>query len=206
MPQDKSPAEAYYDDAWAVKLARPEYSTLDRRWRSRWEFVARRVQPESSVLDIGCGDGVLGSMLIGERSCVVTGVDVSRFAIEQAGKRGVRAQRVDIDTEPLPFDDGSFDAAIASCVLEHVGRPEHVIREAWRVLRQNGTFYVSLPNPMTWKIRAAFVAGRFHPDFLHSLPGEGIHYRFWPVQDGLERMLADLVGSPATFAGFDRRV
>lgn len=82
--------------------------------------------------------------------------------------------------------------AIASCVLEHIGRPEHVIREAWRVLRDGGIFYVSLPNPMTWKIRASFLAGRFHSDFLHSLPGEGIHYRFWPVQDGLERMLAEL--------------
>ncbi len=188
----KSPAEAYYDEAWAVKLARPEYSTMDRRWRSRWKFVVQRVERGSSVLDIGCGDGVLGAMLIAERSCTVTGVDVSTYAIEQAGKRGVTGQRVDIDTESLPYADDSFDAVIASCVLEHIGRPEHVICEAWRVLRDGGKFYVSLPNPMTWKIRLAFLMGRFHSDFLHSLPGEGIHYRFWPVRDGLESMLSDL--------------
>jgi methionine biosynthesis protein MetW len=192
MDQRKSPAGAYYDEAWAVKLARPEYATLDRRWRSRWDFVADRVQPGSKILDIGCGDGVLGSRLVRERSCSVTGVDVSKYAIGQAGERGVQAQHVDIDTERLPFEDRVFDAVIASCVLEHVGRPEHVMSEAWRILEDGGIFYVSLPNPMTWKIRAFFLFGRFHPDFLHSLPGEGIHYRFWPIRDGLELMLRDL--------------
>lgn len=190
--QGKSPSEAYYDDAWAVKLARREYATLDRRWRSRWEFVSNRIHKGSAVLDIGCGDGVLGSMLTSEHACSVVGVDVSSYAIALASERGVKGQRVDIDTEALPFPDETFDVAIASCVLEHIGRPEHVIQEAWRVLKTGGIFYVSLPNPMTWKIRLAFIFGRFHPDFLHSLPGEGIHYRFWPVRDGLEHMLSEL--------------
>jgi methionine biosynthesis protein MetW len=192
MTTAKSPAQEYYDVEWKVKLARPEYATLDRRWRSRWDFVALRIVEGMNVLDLGCGDGVLGERLQADHGCTVTGVDVSAYAVDLAKRRGLKATRADIDTDPLPFEDGSFDAIVASCVLEHIGRPEHVVKEAWRVLREGGIFYVSLPNPLTWKIRFAFLFGRFHPDFLHSLPGEGIHYRFWPIMDGFESTLREL--------------
>lgn len=187
-----TPAGLYYDEAWEIKLQRPEYATLERRWRTRWDFVAEHIRGGSEVLDVGCGDGVLGGRLIDDSDCQVVGVDVSPYALERAAQRGVIGEAVDIDVQDLPFSDGSFDAAIASCVLEHVAHPEHVLTEMYRVLKPGGSAFISLPNPLTLKIRWAFVRGRFHHDFLHSLPGEGIHYRFWRVTDGLESMLEEI--------------
>lgn len=175
-----------------MKLDRPEYATLERRWRSRWDFVATHMPEGAQVLDMGCGDGVLGEQLIRLKECRVTGLDVSDFALAKASERGVNACKGDISMSPAPFDEESFDAVTLSCVLEHIAMPEHALAEAARVVKQGGYVFVTLPNPLTWKIRIAFLRGRFHSDFLHSKPGEGLHYRFWPVNDGLESMLADL--------------
>lgn len=190
--EERSPAGLYYDEAWRVKLVRPEYSTIERRWRSRWDFVADRIERGARVVDIGCGDGVLGERLVHGHACEVVGCDVSAYALRIASDRGVDGRVLDIDHQPLPFADDSFDAGIASCVLEHIAHPEHAIRELARVVRPGGHVYVSLPNPLTWKIRLAFLRGEFHHDFLHSQPGEGLHYRFWTVKDGFERMIAEL--------------
>jgi len=187
-----TPTESYYEEAWRVKLDRPEYATLERRWRSRWDFVVTHMPEESHTLDMGCGDGVLGEQLIRVKNCVVTGLDVSDFALARARERGVDACKCDISMSSVPFDEDSFDAVTLSCVLEHIALPEHALTEAARVVKDGGYVLVTLPNPLTWKIRIAFLRGKFHSDFLHSRPGEGLHYRFWPVRDGLEKMLQDL--------------
>jgi len=192
MENPGSPTAEYYDEAWSTKLARPEYATLDRRWRSRWDFVAQRVSERAHVLDMGCGDGVLGAQLIVEKACDVSGVDVSAYALSRAAERGVHGQLCDIDMQRLPFADDTFDAAVLSCVLEHIPHPEHALLEATRVVRPGGQIFVTLPNPQTWKIRLAFLRGRFHSDLMHSKPGEGLHYRFWTWKTGLETTVRDL--------------
>lgn len=100
----RTPAGSYYDAAWQIKLGRPEYATLERRWRSRWDFVESRIPPGLHVLDIGCGDGVLGERLTKQHGCEVRGVDVSAYALEKAEARGVSGKVVDIDVDDLPFD------------------------------------------------------------------------------------------------------
>lgn len=192
MSQQPSPTERYYDDAWKTKLARPEYATLDRRWRSRWDFVVENIGPGLKVLDIGCGDGILGERLIRFRNCDVHGVDVSEFALKMASQRGVVTNLCDASASILPFSDETFDAVVLCCVLEHVPHPEHILMEAYRVLKPTGGIFVTLPNPVTWKIRLSFLRGSFHPDFLHSKPGEGLHYRFWTYENGLESTISDL--------------
>lgn len=194
-----SPNETYYDVAWETKLSRPEYATLERRWRSRWDFVVKNISEGTNVLDVGCGDGILGEQLIRLRSCSVTGVDVSGFALTKAAGFGIKTQKCDISASPLPFDGDTFDAVVLSCVLEHVARPENALAEACRVLHTGGRAFITIPNPMTLRIRVAFLLGRFHSDFLHSKPGEGLHYRFWPVKDGLETMM-DNLGLPLKLA------
>ena len=59
----------YYDRVWTEKLSLPQYQTLDKRWRSRWDYAVERIPERSRVLDVACGDGVLGEMLIRTKSC-----------------------------------------------------------------------------------------------------------------------------------------
>lgn len=192
MMSDKSPTAEYYDENWKTKHSRSAYDTLENRWRTRWDFVLDRIREGSTVLDMGCGDGVIGGILVDDYGCEVHGVDVSEYALENAREKGVETDTCNISREPLPYDDNEFDAVLLLCVLEHIPRPEFALKEATRVLRPGGSIYVSLPNPLRWNLRLAFLMGRLHPDLLHQRPGEGTHYRFFRYEDGLEKMIGHL--------------
>lgn len=95
-----------------------------------------------TVLDVGCGTGDFGR-LRPSPAIEVYGVDIDPLAIERAC-RYERASRVDVDVEPLPFADGTFDAVLAKDIFEHVKDPGRLAREIHRVTRPGGTVVASM--------------------------------------------------------------
>lgn len=183
----------YYDRVWTRKLALPHYQTLEKRWRSRWDFAVERIGPGERVLDVACGDGVLGEMLIRTKGCSVVGLDVSPYARSEAERRGVRALACDISEERFPVDDAAFDAATMLCCLEHVFDPAHALREAARAVRPGGRLLVTLPNAVSLRFRLDFLRGRLSRDFLHTNDGEGLHIRFFNYAEDFDRFVAEEV-------------
>ena len=179
----------YYDRVWTEKLSLPQYQTLDKRWRSRWDFAVDRIEPGTRVLDVASGDGVLGEMLIRTKRCEVLGLDVSSYAREMAAKRGVKSHSCDISQERFPVDDGSFDVATMLCCLEHVFDPAHTLREAARAVRMGGLLLVTLPNAVSLRFRTDFLFGRLSKDLLHTNDGEGLHIRFFNYADDFDRFV-----------------
>jgi len=104
------------------------------------------------LLDCGCGPGTISVDLAeaiapGE----LVGIDTSDQLLEQAGAkardRGLTNTRFEhADIHRLPFDDGSFDAAVVSRVLEHLPDPVAAMREVRRVLRPGGVVGVCSPD------------------------------------------------------------
>lgn len=180
----------YYDSVWTEKLSLPQYQTLDKRWRSRWDFAVERIEPASRVLDVACGDGVLGEMLITSKRCEVLGLDVSTYAREMAAKRGVRSLACDISSDRFPVEDGGFDVATMLCCLEHVFDPAHALREAARAVRVGGRLLVTLPNAVSLRFRRDFLLGRLNNDLLHTNDGEGLHIRFFNYAEDFDRYVA----------------
>jgi SAM-dependent methyltransferase len=180
----------YYDRVWTKKLSLPHYQTLDARWRSRWDFAVERITSGSRVLDIACGDCVLGEMLVRDKGCEVLGLDVSDFAREMAAKRGVKTLACDISQERFPVGDGEFDYATALCCLEHIFDPGHTLREAARVLKPGGRLFVTLPNAVSLRFRLAMLGGRLSKDLLHQNDGEGLHIRFFNYKGDFDRLVA----------------
>jgi ubiquinone/menaquinone biosynthesis C-methylase UbiE len=106
-----------------------------------------RVQPGWSVLDAGCGTGVLLSTLADATGTAgrVTGLDRSAPFLARARARidelGL-SDRVDLvqgDVTAMPFADGTFDAVHTERVLMHLDEPDDAIRELIRVTRPGGT-------------------------------------------------------------------
>jgi trans-aconitate methyltransferase len=78
----------YYDRIYESSSAYAK-SHRDAAWTPLWDFVAKRIEPYDTVLDLGCGPGHLAAALIdaGLRPVNYVGIDFSAVAVEQANER-----------------------------------------------------------------------------------------------------------------------
>jgi len=179
----------YYNAVWEEKLNLENYSTLEKRWRSRWDFATDNIKENSLVLDVSCGDGILGEGLINNKNCEVYGVDIAKYALDISKSRGIKISLCDVSSEKLPFDDNKFDYVVNSCALEHIMNPHYAVSEMTRVLKHNGYLIITLPNVAYFYNRIEFLRGRTSKDFLHSNPGEGMHFQFYNYTDEFENRI-----------------
>lgn len=120
------------------------------RSKARWlrRFLAKRRLQPTTMLDIGCGTGLLHRYL-GPWAGSVTGCDISDVALAEAAQHNADvAYRLQRD-RALPAADEEFDLTMAVTVMHHVV-PEQwpgFTTEAVRVLRPGGLFVVNEHNP-----------------------------------------------------------
>ena len=114
----------------------------------------------STYLDIGCANGEITmevANIIGAKE--VYGIDINREALKEAEKRGIKVFMLDISKDKLPFKDNSIDLITAFEIIEHLINPDHMLREAYRVLRKGGYLLLSTPNLASWANRIAMLLG-----------------------------------------------
>lgn len=125
MSFDNKEIYSHFDDRIHDKRFASKSPLRRHAHLSQYESILRQVQPGETVLDAGCGDGVL-SCLLAQRGVRVVGVDISEPNIEAAKRRaaewGVSEQTEFTlgDAEELPFPDESFGTVISCHVLEHL--------------------------------------------------------------------------------------
>jgi ubiquinone/menaquinone biosynthesis C-methylase UbiE len=100
---------------------------------------AVRVKKGINLLDIASGPGYVASAAA-KRGAVVVGVDFSPAMVAEARKLHPDVDFREGDAETLPFGHGLFDAAVMNFGILHLGRPDHALVEAHRVLRAGGKF------------------------------------------------------------------
>ena len=99
------------------------------------------------VLDIGAGEGQV-ARLAAAGGAQVVGVDPTQAQTMEARHRGGGPQYGRADAEALPFAAGSFDAAVACLVFEHIEAMDAAIAEVGRVLVSGGRFLFFLNHPL----------------------------------------------------------
>ena len=107
----------------------------------------------ASILDIGCGTGLLCYALRREKQCKVVGADLSLRMIEFAKKNSPYEdiQFIHQDaTNLIDFQDDSFDYVIASLIIHEMfaEAQQQMVKEAWRVGCKN--LYVDSNAPLSW--------------------------------------------------------
>jgi SAM-dependent methyltransferase len=108
---------------WHQKLV------FDRRVHVLSEALAGQIPEGASVLDVGCGDGTIGSLIAGLRG------DVNVQGVEVMARPACKIPCGVFDGTTLPFADDSFDVCMLVDVLHHTGDIRVLLRDASRVSR-----------------------------------------------------------------------
>ena len=104
-------------------------------WRAIELRVAAEERYERPLLDLGCGDGLVGRALFGTTGHADVGLDPWASQVRQAARTGVY-RHVDVaNGYHLPYPDGTFATVFSNSVLEHIPDVGRVVREVGRVLR-----------------------------------------------------------------------
>ena len=131
-------------------------------------MLAEHAPPQRApaVLDIGAGTGALSARLSAS-GWMVSACDLypEAFVVEGVECRAVRDGR-------LPFNEGSFDAAVAVELLEHIEGHEALFAEARRVLRPGGVLLITTPNILSLKSRLSFLLTGYPYSFPTLDPAE----------------------------------
>ena len=98
---------------------------------------AANVVADSRVLDIGTGPGLVAGAAR-DRHATAIGIDFSGSMVAEARRRHPDLEFKQANAEALPFDSSEFDAVVGNFVLHHLARPDRVLHEAHRVLRDGG--------------------------------------------------------------------
>jgi 2-polyprenyl-3-methyl-5-hydroxy-6-metoxy-1,4-benzoquinol methylase len=105
----------------------------------------------TSLLDVGCGEGVLTHKWAQRIDGRVVGIDLDdpHLHAEWEGRQAPNLEYKVLKAENMPFGDDEFDVASAIEVLEHVPDPEHTVAEMARVA--SGHLLVSVPREPLWR-------------------------------------------------------
>src|SRR5512139_2455073 len=140
------------EDSFDEQIARGAYNTAPVEALIRNVAYWLRDQPSREspfqFLEMGCGAGPT-LVWLAQKGIRVSGVDIATNALELARQNLARngygdriGTIVEASVTATPFENGSFDGIIESCVFQHLPRPDRIaaFREVARLLRPGGLF------------------------------------------------------------------
>ncbi len=118
--------------------------------RSDYRIISQLIEPNSKVLDLGCGDGALLAWLAENKDVDARGIELDGAKAQKAIANGVSAYQGDIDNGLVDYPDKAFDYIILSQTLQETRHPLKVLQEMLRVGRHA---IVAFPNFGHWHVR-----------------------------------------------------
>ena len=161
MSQERLPPSAY--DSHDIKR---HYNNFEVG-RGRYCFILDELKPKSKILEVGCFLGRYCDYFKSQGHHP-TGIDLSGEVIKE-GKTlfpnlDLRVTSGQMDRE---FDENSFDAVIASEVIEHVLHPDEFLKHILKVLKPGGRLLLTTQNSNAIHYRLRMLMGKFRWDPTH---------------------------------------
>jgi SAM-dependent methyltransferase len=148
---------------------------LENRVRVLSDHLVDLIPPGARVLDVGCGDGLLTSLLQQRR----TDLEVSGIDVLVRPESHIPLKR--FDGRVIPYEDASFDVVMFVDVLHHTEDPLILLREAVRVARRAIVIKDHTCNGVL-----ASLTLRFMDRVGNARHGVALPYNYWPRQKWMQ--------------------
>ena len=167
---EQSPYFDFYESQYVGD--NPDVHLEDTAWKLReLRPLIKRDQHYRSMLDLGCGAGVLGRSMAAELNVAdAVSADWSTQILGVARKAAPDGLYVRVDAAYLPFRNRSFDLALMIDVIEHQHRPDQVLAELQRAA---GHLLIRTPLEDCWYESVR----RRRKDLFRESSGHVVHYK-----------------------------
>jgi len=116
--------------------------------------IARLIEKEEKVLDVGCGDGNLIDFLEKNKGADCRGVELKLQGVNECIKGGLSVIQGDADYDLSDYPDNAFSTVILSQTIQAMINPDKVIENLIRIGKRA---IISFPNFGYWKVRRDFL-------------------------------------------------
>jgi 2-polyprenyl-3-methyl-5-hydroxy-6-metoxy-1,4-benzoquinol methylase len=113
------------------------------------------------ILDVGCGEGVLGAALKADGAEYVAGIELHASSAERARDRLDQLVEGSVADAELPFSVDEFDYLLFADVLEHLPDPDSVLQRCLTFLKPGGRVIISVPNWRFYSVLLRLVVDRW---------------------------------------------
>ena len=114
------------------------------------EIIQQWIEPESRVLDLGCGNGTLLNYLKNTKQVRGIGLEIDEENIQCCIQNGVNVIEQNLDQGLSNFQSGSFETVLLAQTLQALSNPDRLIDEMLRIGERG---IVTFPNFGNWKSR-----------------------------------------------------
>jgi len=145
------------------------YPTYAKNWDDQLfrERILARINPDSIILDLGAGAGIVAQMNFKGLVRSVCGVDLDPRVVENPMLDEGRVS----DAGEIPYGDGLFDLVYSDNVFEHLDAPAAVYKEVARVLKPGGVLLFKTPNKWHYMPTIARITPHWFHQFVNRLRG-----------------------------------
>ncbi|GLU09010.1 hypothetical protein SLE2022_258900 [Rubroshorea leprosula] len=199
-----SSASAYLDpNYWNERFSNEEHYEWFKDYSHFRHLIQPHLKPNSSVLELGCGNSQLSEELYSEGITNITCIDLSSVAVQRMQERLVSKGYTEIkvleaDMLALPFSDECFDVVIEKGTMDvlfvdsgdpwnpqpaTVSKVMAMLENVHRVLKPDGIF-ISITFGQPHFRRPFFQSSKFTWSIEWSTFGDGFHYFFYILRKG----------------------
>lgn len=140
--------------------------------------VVKQIKDNSTVLDIGCASGILGSIIAKNKNCIVDGIEYDKESCRVLKKRNIYRDIYNFSITDFQGEEykkfiklnRKYDYIVFADVLEHLVDPWQVLVNISSLLNKDGKIIISLPN----------IA---HLDIIKGLINNEFNYTRWGILD-----------------------
>jgi tetratricopeptide (TPR) repeat protein len=154
----------------------------------RHDLIPLVPEDANCILEVGCAEGMTGNELKKRKNVFVAGIENNKIAAEMARKVLDDVIVGDVECMDIPYSPSAFDCIIFADVLEHLVNPLDVLKKMSKLLKNNGTVIISIPNVQFYGVVHQLIEGNW------SYQKEGIldetHLRFFTFKE-IEKLIKE---------------